>query len=203
MGVMVVGRLFHRNAFEAQAQSLYRIVVGQARRPEFYRHCGGPDTLDGRFEMIVLHAFLILHSLKADRPESADLAQALFDTLFLDMDQSLRELGASDLGVGRRVKLMAQGLYGRIEAYEAGLRAPGAVLEAALGRNLYGTVDGRRVAADHDLARCVVVCDVADIAACGQVRHVGCSFEIEPQKRCHCPLADRYRALHRLAAALQ
>lgn len=137
---MVVGRLFHRNAFEAQAQSLYRTVVGQARRPEFYRHCGVPDTLDGRFEMIALHVFLILHRLKADRPESADLAQALFDTLFQDMDHSLRELGASDLGVGRRVKLMAQSLYGRIEAYETGLRAPGAELEAALMRNLYGTV---------------------------------------------------------------
>ncbi len=137
---MVLGRLFHRNAFEAQARSLYRIVVEQARRPEFYRHCGVPDTLDGRFELIALHVFLILHRLKADRPESADLAQALFDTLFLDMDQSLRELGASDLGVGRRVKLMAQGLYGRIEVYEAGLRAPGGELEAALGRNLYGTV---------------------------------------------------------------
>jgi cytochrome b pre-mRNA-processing protein 3 len=60
--------------------------------------------------------------------------------MFQDMDQSLRELGASDIGVGRRVKLMAQGLYGRIEAYEAGLRAPEAELEAALGRNLYGTV---------------------------------------------------------------
>ena len=137
---MVFGRLFQRNAFEAQARSLYRIIVEQARRPEFYRHCGVPDTLDGRFEMIALHAFLILHRLKADRPESADLAQALFDTLFQDMDQSLRELGAGDLGIGRRVKFMAQGLYGRIDVYEAGLRAPGAELEAALGRNLYGTV---------------------------------------------------------------
>ncbi len=137
---MVLGHLFRRNAFEAQARSLYLNIVEQARRPEFYRHCGVPDTLDGRFELIALHAFLILHRLKADRPESADLAQALFDTLFLDMDQSLRELGAGDLGVGRRVKLMAQGLYGRIEFYEAGLRAPEAELEAALGRNLYGTV---------------------------------------------------------------
>ncbi len=70
---MVLGRLFHRNAFEAQARSLYQIIVEQARRPEFYRHCGVPDTLDGRFELIALHAFLILHRLKADRPESADL----------------------------------------------------------------------------------------------------------------------------------
>jgi cytochrome b pre-mRNA-processing protein 3 len=137
---MVLGRLFRRNAREAQARSLYLKVVEQARRPEFYRHCGVPDTLDGRFELIALHAFLVLHRLKSQQSGSADLAQALFDTLFLDMDQSLRELGAGDLGVGRRVKQMAQGLYGRIAAYEAGLHGPGDELQAALRRNLYGTV---------------------------------------------------------------
>ncbi len=137
---MILGRLFRRGAHEAQARSLYLKLVEQARRPEFYRYGGVPDTLDGRFELIALHAFLVLHRLKADHPETARLSQALFDTMFLDMDQSLRELGAGDLGVGRRVKRMAQGLYGRIAAYEAGLRGPEAELEAALRRNLYGTV---------------------------------------------------------------
>jgi cytochrome b pre-mRNA-processing protein 3 len=56
------------------------------------------------------------------------------------MDQSLRELGAGDMGVGLRVKRMAQGLYGRIAAYEAGLSGPGTELGAALRRNLFGTV---------------------------------------------------------------
>ena len=137
---MILDRLFRRNACDAPARSLYQRVVEQARRPEFYRRRGVPDTLDGRFELIALHVFLVLHRLKRDHPGSADLAQALFDTLFMDLDQSLRELGAGDLGVGRRVKLMAQGLYGRIAAYETGLRGPDDELEAALTRNLYGTV---------------------------------------------------------------
>ncbi len=133
-------RLFKRKPHEEKARALYQSIVEQTRQPAFYRDCGVPDSLDGRFDLLVLHVFLVLHRLKRDRAKTTDLAQALFDTLFLDMDQSLRELGAGDLGVGRRVKLMAQGLYGRIEAYEAGLRAPGTELEAALGRNLYGTV---------------------------------------------------------------
>ena len=119
---------------------LYAALVAQARRPEFYRACGVPDTLDGRFELIALHAFLILRRLKQEHDRTAGLAQNLFDTFFLDMDRSLRELGVGDLGVGRRVRAMAEGLYGRIAAYEAGLADGAEELAAALERNLFGTI---------------------------------------------------------------
>ncbi len=137
---MVLSKFFNRDPREARARALYEGVVAQARQPGFYRDCGVPDSVDGRFELIALHAFLVLHRLKADPTDTEALGQALFDLMFQDMDQSLRELGAGDLGVGPRVKRMAQGLYGRIAAYEAGLSGPAAVLEAALRRNLFGTV---------------------------------------------------------------
>ncbi len=138
---MALGKWFRRNPWEAPAEALYGKAVAQARQPEFYARCGVPDTLDGRFDLIALHVFLVLHRLKRDHPESADLAQAVFDLMFRDMDQSLRELGAGDLGVGRRVKAMIQGLYGRIAAYEAGLGQADDSLRAALRRNVYGTVE--------------------------------------------------------------
>ena len=137
---MVLGKFFKRNPQETRARALYEGVVAQARQPGFYRDCGVPDSVDGRFELIALHAFLVLHRLKADPSDTEALGQALFDAMFQDMDQSLRELGASDLGVGPRVKRMAQGLSGRIAAYEAGLSGPAVELEAALRRNLFGTV---------------------------------------------------------------
>jgi cytochrome b pre-mRNA-processing protein 3 len=136
---MVLGKWFQRNPWEAPAEALYALTVAQARQPEFYARCGVPDSLDGRFELIALHVFLVLHRLKRDHPESAALAQAVFDHMFHDMDQNLREMGAGDLGVGRRVKAMIQGLYGRIAAYEAGLGQGGDGLSAALRRNVYGT----------------------------------------------------------------
>ena len=138
---MVLGSLFRSKPQEAEARGLYQRIVEQARRAEFYTACGVPDTLDGRFDLVALHTFLVLHRLKQDLPDTAALGQALFDTMFLDMDQSLRELGAGDLGVGRRIKLMAQGFYGRIAAYQTGLNGAEADLEAALERNLYGTVE--------------------------------------------------------------
>jgi cytochrome b pre-mRNA-processing protein 3 len=124
----------------AAADALYAALVEQARRPVFYAQLGVPDTVDGRFEMIVLHMFLTLHRLK-DEPGHEEFGQALFDTMFADMDRSLREMGVSDLSVGRHVKTMAKGFYGRAAAYESGLAdASGAVLADALRRNVYGTV---------------------------------------------------------------
>ncbi len=128
-----------QEGLQNSASSLYGRIVAQARRPEFYQHWGVPDSVDGRFDLIVLHVFLVLRRLKADGEPAEELAQGLFDTLFLDMDQSLREMGAGDLGVGKRVKRMVQAFYGRVEAYEAGLAEGEAALQEALRRNLYGT----------------------------------------------------------------
>ena len=136
---MILKRLFGPNEWEAPARMLYDTVVMQARRPDFYRDVGVPDTVDGRFELVALHGYLLLRRLRP-LDDGAGLAQGLFDVIFADMDASLREMGAGDLGVGRRVKTMAKGFYGRMAAYDAGL-AGEAPLAEALRRNLYGTVE--------------------------------------------------------------
>ena len=122
---------------KAVARSLYEAVVARSREPAFYRELGVPDTVDGRFDMVALHAALVLRRLKADRGRSADLAQAFFDVMFVDMDENLRELGVGDLSVGRKVKDMIRAFYGRLAAYEAGLAGTEEELAAALRRNLY------------------------------------------------------------------
>ena len=131
-------QLFRRTRRRDSAVALYDIIVAQSRMPGFYLHCGVPDTVDGRFDMIALHAFIVLRRLK-DRHR--DTAQELLEAMFDDMDRSLREMGAGDLGVGRRVKTMAKALYGRIAAYDAALDGDAEALAEALRRNLYGTVD--------------------------------------------------------------
>lgn len=129
--------LFQRRTQRATALAAYGRIVERARDPSFYLDWGVPDTLDGRFELLALHAFLVLNRLKREAAASA-FAQELFDTMFADLDGALREMGAGDLGVGRRVKAMAQGFYGRIAAYEGGLGNEPALL-AGLRRNLFGT----------------------------------------------------------------
>ncbi len=135
---MGIAALFRRNDRRAAVMAVYRRIVEQARHPDLFLRWSVPDTLDGRFEVVALHAFLVLHRLKQERSVTADFAQHLFDTMFADLDRGLREMGAGDLGVGRHVKAMAQAFYGRIAAYEEGL-AKAEALPAALRRNLYGT----------------------------------------------------------------
>lgn len=140
---MSIASLFRRNPHRAQAHATYASIVERAREPEFFLRLDVPDTLDGRFEMIALHMFLVLNRLKAEHEATSDFAQALFDAMFADLDRGLREMGATDIGVGRRVKEMAKGFYGRIRAYEEGLAAGAPALGEALRRNLYGTVQPR------------------------------------------------------------
>ena len=120
-------------------RSSYGAIVGQARLPEFFTTLGVPDTLDGRFEMICLHAFLFLRRLKAEGTGAAGIGQQIVDTMFADFDRSLREIGTGDLSVGRQIKRMAEAFYGRVRAYEDGLAGDDEALCAALQRNVYGT----------------------------------------------------------------
>jgi len=137
---MPLASLFRRNRYRPLAHAAYTSIVEQARALAFFTRLEVPDTLDGRFEMIALHMFLVLNRLKAEHAAAEGFAQALFDAMFADLDRGLREMGATDMGVGKRVKEMATGFYGRIAAYEKGLAGDDRVLSEALKRNLYGTV---------------------------------------------------------------
>jgi cytochrome b pre-mRNA-processing protein 3 len=135
----MLARFFRPTAQREAAYRLYGRIVEAARRPEFFAQRGVPDTLDGRFELIALHASLVFRRLAADS-RARDFSQELFDAMFADLDRALREMGAGDLGVGKHVKRMVSGFYGRARAYE---RALGGAekLEPALRRNLYGTTE--------------------------------------------------------------
>jgi cytochrome b pre-mRNA-processing protein 3 len=132
-------RLFRSNPERRAAETAYRRVVEQARRPGFFLNGGVPDTVDGRFELICLHAFLYLHRLKGEQPRSTRFGRCFVAAMFADFDRSLREMGTGDLSVGREVKRMAEAFYGRFAAYEEGLATDDSVLRPALARNLFGT----------------------------------------------------------------
>jgi cytochrome b pre-mRNA-processing protein 3 len=61
--------------------------------------------------------------------------------MFADFDASVRELGAQDLGVGRRIKFMTEAMNGRFIAYKEALSGTANELELALKRNLFGTTE--------------------------------------------------------------
>jgi cytochrome b pre-mRNA-processing protein 3 len=131
-------RLGRRAGLERAGFRLYGAAVAAAREPYCYAEQGVPDTVDGRFDLIGLHAFLLIHRLRYLPPPGPALAQAVFDAMFSDMDRTLREMGVGDLSVGRRVREMWEAFHGRALAYEAGLQSVDpATLPAALARNIW------------------------------------------------------------------
>ncbi len=120
---------------------LYEPLVSRARAPVFFTDFAVADSIDGRFDMVVLHAWLALAALKAKG--AGEQAQGLTDAIFTGFDEAMREQGAGDMGLSRKMKAFADAFYGRLAAYEQARDA--AALAAALARNLYrgAAVDGR------------------------------------------------------------
>jgi len=123
------------------ARLLCAELISRARALEFFQVLAVSDTMDGRFDLIALHAWLVLDRLKSDPP----LAQAVVDEIFVNFDEALRHLGTGDVGMNRRLKTMASAFYGRLLAYRAASSLD--ELAEAIHRNLYrGACDRRRQA---------------------------------------------------------
>jgi cytochrome b pre-mRNA-processing protein 3 len=134
--VRLAGFLRRRGKHERAAFQLYGSAVAAARDPYLYASLGVPDTLDGRFDAIVLHVYLIVRRLEGEAEQGASLAQAVFDAMFLDMDINLREMGVGDLSVGKRNRAMWEAFHGRCATYAA-VWDDKPAFEAAIARNVW------------------------------------------------------------------
>ena len=124
--------------FDPATAELYGACVKAARQPVFYARLGVPDSIDGRFDLVLLHVVLAMLRL-----QGSGARQKLFDLMFADMERSLREMGVGDMSIGRKMKPMLSGFYGRAEAYKAALaEKTDDALTQALSRNLYGLAAG-------------------------------------------------------------
>jgi cytochrome b pre-mRNA-processing protein 3 len=124
-----------RNPQRQRAAALYNRMVALARAPRFYAELGVPDTVEGRFEMIVLHVALALRRLHG---VDETLAEQVLEVMWGDLDRSIRELGVGDLSVSKKMRLLARSFYGRATSYDAALQAGDeAGLAAALVRNVH------------------------------------------------------------------
>jgi len=151
-------------ARKQEGRRLYDGLVSRAREPVFFTAFGVADSIDGRFDLLAFHAWLLLAELKG-RPA----AQGLTDLLFTGFDEAMREQGAGDMGISRKLKAMADAFYGRMAAYDAA--ADESELAAALAKNLWrgAVVDdrARRLAAYAMAARQSLAQSLPDAADFG------------------------------------
>lgn len=150
---MAIGRwikgLRENAALRDTAHKMYVTTVNQARSPALFSGLGAPDTLDGRFDLVVLHVGLVLRRLRGCGEGGQKLSEAVFSVFFDDLDQTVREMGVGDMRVGKKVKAMARAFYGRCKVYDEALDAEDVeALVDALRRNIYGPDAARTPAMD-------------------------------------------------------
>jgi len=129
----LVYNFFTKSAINEGVFELYKKCVAQARLPAFYQK-GVPDTVEGRFDLILLHVYLVMRRLHIHKKEN----QQLFDLMFGDMDRSLREMGVGDMSIRKKMGPMISAFYGRSKAYEDAIDNNDLVLATTLKRNLLG-----------------------------------------------------------------
>lgn len=142
-------------------EAIYGMIVTQAREPIFYRDLGVPDTVNGRFDLLLLHLWLLLRRLRSVAQGGAELSQALFDRFCEDMDDNLREMGVGDQTVPKRMRAFGEAFYGRVQAYDQATDTGAEALAQAICKNILngaGLDHARRLAsyaqaADADLGR--------------------------------------------------
>ena len=140
--------LFRKTIAPEPVYAVYRAIVAQSRQPRFYADWSVPDTVTGRFDMISLHLALLFRRLRSDDASGKEFSQAVFDLFFKDMDRSLREMGAGDLAVPKKIQKMGNIFFGLLAALnEAMDRQDVPALEAVLSRNVFDGVSGPHIAA--------------------------------------------------------
>jgi cytochrome b pre-mRNA-processing protein 3 len=122
-------------------EAIYGMIVTQAREPLFYRDLAVPDTVNGRFDLVLLHLWLVLRRLKSAGSGPA-LSQALFDHFCADMDDNLREMGVGDQAVPKRMRAFGEAFYGRTAAYDMALSESSEAFAGAICKNV---LDGRNM----------------------------------------------------------
>ena len=137
-------RLAPRGTIEA----IYGMIVTQAREPLFYRDLAVPDTVNGRFDLLLLHLWMVLRHLRT-LPGGAELSQALFDHFCADMDANLREMAVGDLTVPKKMQALGEAFYGRSAAYDMALTDNAEALAQAICRNV---LDGQHLESARRLA---------------------------------------------------
>ncbi len=138
----MIWRLFRTHSQDRSIDELYGAIVAQARNPDFYRDYGVSDTVQGRFDLIVLHLVLLIDRLGRDADTGRGIGQRLFDAFCRDLDDNLREMGVGDLAVPKRMRAFGEAFYGRQAAYLAAFAATDErELEKALRRNIFADMD--------------------------------------------------------------
>ena len=104
---------------QKRGQSLFERAVAEARQPHWYEAGQVPDTIDGRFAVLVTVCAVFVVRLERGG-DAGDFASAALTERFIEaMDSEHRQLGLNDPGLGRRVRKLVGSLERRVDEWRA------------------------------------------------------------------------------------
>ena len=136
---------FKKKKYETVSNDIYQKIVNFSRNKIFYTKYSVPDTIDGRFDMLVLITIIVVHRLSKIKNEGIELSQKIFDIVFKDLDYSLRELGAGDVSVANNMKKLISSYMGRQKIYLKAFKSEDEkFLASAFKNNIYRNNDQKK-----------------------------------------------------------
>ena len=110
-----------KNKYKDIISEIYQNIIERSRSKFFYLNMDIEDSFESRFDIIILHSFIIFYFLKDISDDEKKLSQLLFDFMFEDFDNNLREMGFGDIAVNKKMKVFITAFYGRIANYSQGV----------------------------------------------------------------------------------
>ena len=136
---------FKKKKYETISNDIYQKIVNFSRNKIFYTKYGVPDTIDGRFDLLVLITIIVVHRLSKIKNEGSELSQMIFDIVFKDLDYSLRELGAGDVSVANNMKKLISSYMGRQKIYVKAFKSEDEkFLASAFKNNIFRNTDQKK-----------------------------------------------------------
>ena len=126
------------NKIKNSSYLIYKKIVLRSRNKVFYTYLKVPDTIDGRFDLIVLHFFFVHSVLFKKEVSKNSIYNYLLDIMYKDFDSNLREIGVGDLSVGKKIYQMSEAVAGRVNAYNKS-KDKKELLYKTISRNIYGS----------------------------------------------------------------
>lgn len=131
----VFRKLFGNRREQDALLPLYNAAVAAARAPHWFVAGQVPDTVDGRFDVLITVLSLVL--VRMEQLPGQEQSSVWLTELFVeDMDGQLRQIGVGDYSVGKHVGKIMGALGGRLEAFRDALTM-GEPLEPLVLRNIY------------------------------------------------------------------
>ena len=127
---------------DKQVKIIYQNIIEISRSKFFYLDLKLSDDFETRFDLIIFHAFIIFFYYKNLNNKTSTIPQNLFDLMFSDFENNLREMGFGDIAVNKKMKVFITAFYGRIAQYSKGIdvyRSNGdkSLLQQTILNNIY------------------------------------------------------------------